>query len=147
MQQQIEKDIVSALKQGDKKTAEALRFLKSAIINARIKLGHDLTDVEVTALIRKEIKLRDEAAVVYAANQRQELAEKEKFEKSLFVKYVPEELSQDQILQIVEQIAKTLEEPATFAKLMPATVKEIAGRADGQTIAVAVKDYLNGGIK
>lgn len=143
MQSKIDEDIKLALKQGDKKTAEALRFLKSILINAKISAGHELDEQECTKTIRKEIKSRIEARDVYKANGRNELADKEEFERQLYVKYVPEELSQDQILSIIQTVAPTIKEPNNFGQLMQATMQKVAGKADGQTVSAAVKMYLN----
>jgi uncharacterized protein YqeY len=144
MQQKIDADIKTALMGGDKQTVEALRFLKSTLINAKISAGHDLNDVEAIKVIRKEIKSRQEAKKLYIANQRPELADKEEFEAKLYSKYVPQEMSQEQVIEIIKSTAGAQDGPGDFAKLMPEIMKAIAGRADGRLVADALKEYLNG---
>jgi uncharacterized protein YqeY len=144
MQQKIDADIKIALIKGDKKTAEALRFLKSILINAKISIGHDLDEAEAVRVIRKEIKLRNEAKELYTANQRQELAAKEGFEATLYSQYVPEEMSKEKIIEIIEATSNNLDGPADFAHLMPAVMKALEGRADGGLVADTLKEYLNG---
>jgi uncharacterized protein len=147
MLEKINKDIAESLKRGDKVAGEALRFLKSVLINARINTGHELSEEEAIQIIRKEIKLRIEARDTYAANQRPELAAKEEYERGLYSLYVPEELTEYKILEIIAKIAITIDEPIDFAKLMPAVMKEISGKADGKTVAGLVKSYLEGNKK
>jgi uncharacterized protein YqeY len=144
MQQKIDADIKTALMGGDKQTVEALRFLKSTLINAKISAGHDLNDSETIKVIRKEIKSRQEAKELYAANQRPELADKEEFEANLYSKYVPQEMSQQKVLEIIESTASTQDGPSDFAHLMPEVMKAIAGGADGKLVADTLKEYLNG---
>lgn len=144
MQQTIDADIKTALIKGDKKTAEALRFLKSTLINAKISAGHDLDDSEVVRIIRKEIKLRNEAKDLYKANQREELAAKEASEAKLYAQYVPEEMGKEKIIEIIESTADTLTGPADFAHLMPVVIKVVEGKADGKLVADTLKEYLNG---
>jgi uncharacterized protein YqeY len=143
MQPKIDNDLKLALKGGDKNTTEALRFLKSVLINAKIALGHELSDEEAIKVIRKEIKLRAEARDMYAAAKRQELADKEEFERQLYVSYVPQELNQAQILDIINKVAQNLSQPLTFAQIMPAVMNELAGRADGRVVSETVQEYLN----
>jgi uncharacterized protein YqeY len=132
MQQQIEDDINVALKRGDRTTAEALRFLKSSLINARIALGHDLTDEEVVATIRKEVKSRIEARDLYKDHGQLEQAAKEESERGIYIDYLPKDLSQEQLDALINEAASQLSDDLTFAKLMPLAMKLVAGRADGK---------------
>jgi uncharacterized protein len=141
MVDKIQADVIAALKSGDKATADALRLLMSAFTNARIALGHDLTDEEATKVIKKEIKSRIEARDLFAANDRQEQADKEEFERQTYAKYVPAELDESAIDALVATAAETVEE-LSFAKLMPATMQAAKGQADGKLVAERVKAFL-----
>jgi hypothetical protein len=138
----IDLDIKQALKNGDQATATALRFLKSVIINARIAAGHELVDDEIVRVIRKEIKSRIEARDIYSRNGRQELAAKEETERQLYSSYVPADLKPAELDRLVTAAAKKLNQDLTFSHLMPATMKLVAGQADGQTVAQAVNRYI-----
>lgn len=141
MLDKISADINAALKRGDKATAEALRLVKSALMNARITAGHDLSDDEAVKVIRKEMKSRVEARDLFAANDRAEQAAKEEFERSVYAAYVPEQLSEADIDALVAQAASSGNELA-FSQLMPATMKLAAGKADGKLVAERVKHFL-----
>lgn len=135
-------DINSALKAGDKKTANALRMLYSALKNAKIDSRGDFSDADATAVIKKEIKKRIEARDLYSQNGRDEQAASEEFERALFSQYVPAELSADKIDEIIGFTADNLEE-IKFSTLMPAVMKEVAGQADGRLVSERVKHFID----
>lgn len=137
----VKADVIAALKSGEKSTAEALRLLVSALTNARIAAGHDLTDDEAVKVIKKEMKSRVEARDLFAANDRQEQADKEEFERQVYSKYVPAELDVEAIDALVEAASNTVEE-LSFAKLMPATMQASKGQADGKIVAERVKAFI-----
>jgi len=144
---QIDKDIILNLKSGNRAIADALRLLKSSLINAKIEVRRDLTDEETIKIIRKEMKKRIEARDLYAANDRQELADKEDFELKVYSKYVPAELSDSEIETIIKTCVQEIDGEAAFAKIMPLVMKQIGGRADGKRISELVKQHLDGGDK
>lgn len=144
MQEQINQDINEALKKGDKAVVDTLRLLKSALVNARIALGHELTDDEVTKVIRKEMKSRSEARDMYKSHNRGELADKEEFERSVYEKYVPAEMSIDKIDKIICQQAKEIDTEPNFANLMPKVMKACAGCANGKEVSERLKIFLSG---
>ena len=144
MQDRISSDINAALKRGDKATAEALRLLKSAFVNAKIAAGHELSDTEAEKVIRKEMKSRVEARDLFAANDRSEQAAKEEFERGIYATYVPEQLSATDIDAFVAAAALEAGDGAGFAQIMPAVMKAAAGKADGKLVADRVKAFLEG---
>ena len=143
MQDKVSQDINVALKSGEKTTAEALRLLKSSLLNARIALGHDLNDEEATAVVRKEIKARIEARDLFSENGREEQAKQEEFERELYSGYVPKQLSEDDIDAF---IAASAEENTgvNFGILMSQVMKKCAGNADGKLVTERVKYFLEG---
>ena len=143
MQDKVSQDINVALKSGEKTTAEALRLLKSALLNARIALGHDLNDEEATVVVRKEIKARIEARDLFSENGREEQAKQEEFERELYSSYVPMQLSEDDIDAF---IAASAEENSgvNFGILMSQVMKKCAGNADGKLVTERVKYFLEG---
>ncbi len=141
---QVDSDISSALKGGDRTTASALKMLKNALVNARIAKNDVLTEEEELKVARKEIKSRVEARDLYATNKRQELAAKEEFERSLFSRYVPVALTQKQLDDAILSASQSLGGTKEFSKLMPATIKAVSGRIDGKTVSEAVKKFIEG---
>jgi uncharacterized protein YqeY len=143
MQDKIDTDIKLSLKDGDRIKADALRMLKNALINARIALGHDLTNEEALKVIRKEIKSRIEARDLYQKNNREDLAKKEEYERDLFTAYVPPELNDNELQKIIVESAKSVTGDLSIPSLMPLVMKKVAGRADGKKVSQAVKDFID----
>jgi uncharacterized protein YqeY len=144
MYDKIQEDIKSALKSGDRSTADILKFLKSKLDNTKIELGRDLNDEEVMRVIRREIKSRIEARDIYIQNNRQELANKEEAERLIYEKYLPSDLNDEEITKIIEQASSEVGDSREFAKIMPIAMKLVAGRANGKRVSEAVNNYLKG---
>jgi hypothetical protein len=143
MLEKISQDINAALKSGDKATAEALRLLKSALLNGKIAVGHELNDDESIAVVRREIKARIEARDLFSDNDRQSQADKEEFERILFSKYVPEQLTAEVIDGLIAETSSELID-SNFGTLMSAVMKKINGKADGKLVSERVKYFLEG---
>jgi uncharacterized protein YqeY len=137
----IHNDTTAALKAGDKKTAEALRLLYSSLKNAEIENLGPLTNEQAIQIIKKEMKKRVEARDLFAANDREEMAAKEEFERSLYSQYAPAELTAEQIDEIIASVAKGTDE-LNFGKIMPLVMKETKGSADGHLVSERVKAYI-----
>lgn len=140
--EQVNQDLVAALKSGQKPKAEALRLLKSALTNQRINLGHELTDNEATKVIKKEIKARVEARDLFKANNRPDQANQEEFERTVYAEYVPAELSDEQILAIVKEVIEEKGKDAPFGSLIGESIKKVAGQADGSRVSKILKENL-----
>lgn len=141
MLERVQADANAALKAGDKKTADALRMLYSALKNAQIAAGGKLSEDEAIIVVKKAIKQRIEARDIFAANGREEQAAQEEFERSLYSQYAPAELSVAQIDEIIERVAKDVND-TTFAKIMPLVMRESRGNADGKTVSERVRNYV-----
>lgn len=147
MQQQIEKDLKEAMLAGDKAKAETLRGIKSALLNEAIAAGAretGLPDDQVQKILAKESKKRQEAADLYKQGGADDRAGKELAEKTIIDAYLPEQLSEAQVAQIVdEEIAKA---PDASMRNMGRIIGAVRGRAggssDGALIAKLVKDKL-----
>lgn len=139
---QVNQDLIVALKAGQKPKAEALRLLKSAFTNTRIALGHELTDAEAEKVIRKEIKSRIEARDIFRENDRPEQADKEEFERQIYAAYVQEDLTEAELSEIVHKVLAGLGDDPQFGQAMGQAVKEVAGRADGKRLSEEIKRQI-----
>lgn len=139
---QVNQDLIAALKAGQKPKAEALRLLKSAFTNARIALGHELTDAEAEKVIRKEIKSRIEARDIFRDNDRPEQADKEEFERQTYAVYVQEDLTDTELSEIVKHVLAGLGDNPQFGQAMGLAVKQVAGRADGKRLSNEIKRQI-----
>ncbi|MEK7653270.1 MAG: GatB/YqeY domain-containing protein [Patescibacteria group bacterium] len=149
IQQQIEQDFLSAFKNKAEAEVSALRMLKSALINRKIEKGvakdENLGDEEVLAVLKSEVKKRKDSILEYEKGGRPDLADKEKAEVDLIGKYLPEELGEEALLEMVkEAITETgAANPADFGKVMGLAMKKAAGAADGQVVSRLVKEELS----
>lgn len=145
--QQITEDMKTAMREKNTVALNTVRMLKSSIKNAAIEKGGadaELTDAEVMAVVRKEVKKRQDSIEQYEAAGRDELADQEKAEIEVLNGYLPEPLSSEEIASIVE--AAIAEVGATSRKEMGQVMKIVqektAGRADGKTLSQAVMSKL-----
>ncbi len=111
----------------------ALRSLKAALQNAQVAKGnvHDqLPDAEAQAVVRKQIKQREDAIAMYEQASRPELAEKEKAEIAVLAGFLPQEMSEAEIMPILEAVVAEL--GATSKKDMGRVMKEMQARTEGR---------------
>ena len=146
LEQQIQKDIMAAMKAHDFVRTNAVRAIKSAILLAKTAEGgkKELEDADIVKLIQKLIKQRKEAAEQYVAAGRQELADNELAEAAILEEYVPRQLSPEEITERVREIiAQTgATSPSDMGKVMGVASKQMAGLADGRTLSGIVRELL-----
>lgn len=145
--QQIDHDLKEAMKARDAFKLGTLRMLKSALKYASIEQGSaaaTLSDGEAIAVIRKQLKQREDAVISFEQGGRPELAEKEKSEISLLKLYLPQALSDAELQAIVkEAIAEVgATSKAQMGVVMKAAREKASGRADGRQLSVAVQQLL-----
>ena len=141
--QQIEADLKEALKTRNQIAADTLRGLKTRIQNDRIAKGRELEEADFVALIRSEVKRRKEAAEGFNKGNRAEMAQKELSEAGILEKYLPAQMSEAELADIIEkEIAATGATAKDFGKVMGKLKAEIGDRADGATLAKLLKEKL-----
>lgn len=146
LEQQIQKDIMEAMKSHDTVRLNAVRAIKSEILLAKTSsTEHELEDSDVMKLIQKLVKQRKESAEMYVQAGRQELADNELAEAKFMEAYLPKALSEDEVRNILKQIISEVgaSSPKDMGKVMGAATKRLAGQADGRTISTIVKELLS----
>lgn len=137
-------DIKTAMKSKDKDTLSILRMLKAAIQNEQIKAGRDLDGEEELTVLSREMKQRRDSLSEFEKAGRDDLADKVKIEITIVEKYMPKQLSEEEIRQIVQtaidQTGAT--SPKEFGKVMGAVMPEVKGKADGNQVNAIVKELL-----
>lgn len=144
----IPEDLKNAMRAKDTTALNALRALKTALTNAAIEkggLGTLLDEPEVLAIVRKQIKQRQDSIAQFEQHGRPELAETEKAEIAVLSKYLPTALSEEEILAIVEQAATDTGATgkADMGKVMKRAQELADGRADGKILSAAVMKRLS----
>jgi uncharacterized protein YqeY len=142
----IQTDLIAAMKTRDAERVATLRMVVAAIRNARVAAGSDgeVSDAQTLELLAKEAKSRTEAAQVYAEAGRTELAGKELRELEVIRGYLPVQLDDAELRAIVDvAIADTgAAGPADLGKVMSAVMPQVKGRADGKAINAMVRQRL-----
>ncbi|MBK7113171.1 MAG: GatB/YqeY domain-containing protein [Flavobacteriales bacterium] len=148
LQQRIDADIKAAMLAREKDKLNALRAIKSAILLERTKEGASEGLDEATGLkiLQKLHKQRMESATIYRAQERPELAEEEERQATVIEVYLPKRLSDDEVKAHVQRVIEDLgaKSMADMGKVMGAANKQLAGKADGSTVAALVKQLLAG---
>ena len=144
--EKISADIKTAMKAKEKEKLTAIRAVKSALLLANTEKGADgemSEDAEIK-LLQKLVKQRKESAELYKSQNREDLYEQEIFEASVIEKYLPEQMSEEDIEEIIKQIIAELGASSMkdMGKVMGATNKKLAGKAEGRIIAAKVKELL-----
>jgi uncharacterized protein YqeY len=143
----IDQDLKTALLGGDKVLATTLRGLKSVILYAEVAQGvreQGLSDEQVVILLSKEAKKRQESADLYTQGGSQERADAELAEKKVIESYLPTQLSDEELSEVIHQTIQVLAAsgPSAMGQVIGAVKQKTAGQADGARIAQLVKQYL-----
>jgi uncharacterized protein YqeY len=142
----IQSDLKSALKAGDRQRVDALRFLISQIQYARIEKREDLTDDEVIGVLGKQARSRKESIEAFEQASRGDLVAKERLGLSVIEEYLPEQLTEEEISG--ELAAIVAEEgfsgPQEMGRLMKKAMIRLHGRAEGSLVSRIAKEILEG---
>lgn len=105
LEEKLQKDLVSSMKEKNNAKIDAIRSIKAAILNEKTSgKFHELSDREIIIVIQKLSKQRKEAAEIYESNNRPELAEKELNEKKFIDEYLPKMMSDDELTYVIQEI-------------------------------------------
>ena len=145
LEERLLEDMKTGMKSGDKLAVETLRMLRSQIKNASIAKGEDLSEDDVIGVLSKEAKKRKESLELFKEGGREDLVEKEQTELDLISSYLPEALSDDELLGIVQ---KAIDESGAeglrdMGKVMGLVMPKVKGRADGKMVQELVKKKLS----
>ncbi|SHH99349.1 hypothetical protein SAMN04488109_6573 [Chryseolinea serpens] len=146
LKQQIDNDIKKAMLAKQKEELEALRSIKSMILLAetdKSASGEISGDAE-NKILMKAAKQRKESADIFQQQNRQDLAEKELFQLEVISRYLPKQLSEEEIASKVKEIIAQVgaKGPQDMGKVMGAATKALSGQADGKVISELVKRLL-----
>ena len=147
LKQRISQEVKAAFLGGDRFRGEVLRDLQAAILNEEVALG--VRDVglggsEVEKVVIREVKKRAESAELYRQNARDDLAETEERQMSILEDYLPKQMSQDEVRQVVDEVVDSIDDVSI--KQMGQVIGQVKARvgnsADGALIAKIVKETL-----
>lgn len=145
--EQVSEDIKKAMLAKDKVALDALRGIKKEFLEAKTAKGSDgeLHDDRALQILQKLVKQRKESAEMYTAANRPELAEEEMAQCAIIERYLPAMMSEEELTEaltaIIAQVGAT--GPQDMGKVMGIATKQLAGKAEGKTINLKVRELLN----
>lgn len=137
-------DMKQAMKDKNKEALSVIRMVKSTVMNEQISLGHDLTADEELTVLSREVKQRQDSLAEFEKGGREDLAAGIRSELTILAKYLPAQLTEEEIVAIVaaaiEQTGAT--GPKDMGKVMGVVTSQVKGKADGKVVANLVKTTL-----
>lgn len=146
LEEKINQDIKEAMKAKEKERLESLRAIKAAILLEKTKGGsEEISEDNEMKILQKLVKQRKDSAQVYQNQNRNDLADKELAEAAVIEKYLPEQMSDEELTSVIQKIVDQVgaKSMADMGKVMGMASKELAGKAEGKAIADKVKAILN----
>lgn len=146
--EKIEADLKQAMKDKAKDKVAALRSIKTALMLARTEKGanQQISEENEIKILQKLLKQRKESAEVYEQQSRKELAEQEKKEASYIESYLPEQMSDEELTNVIQGIIEEVgaQSMSDMGKVMGVATRQLAGKAEGKAISEKVKSLLSG---
>lgn len=145
LEEKLSNDLTTAMKSGDKIVVETLRVIRAAIQNARLAKQKDFSDEDVLAVINKEAKKRKESIELYEKGGRTDLVQQESKELEIISAYLPEALSDEALMQIIDETLKEsgAESMQDMGKVMGLIMPKVKGKADGKHVQNLVREKLS----
>ena len=148
LEQKIMTELKAAMLAKDEAALRSLRAIKAAILLAKTAegAGETLSEDDEIKILQKMVKQRKDSLEIFQQQNRPELAKKEEEEIAVIEKFLPKQLSTEEVKAAVAVIITNVgaSSPADMGKVMGAATKELAGKADGKTISAIVKELLSG---
>ncbi len=145
IKERLQEDWKTALKAKDKFKANVLSTARSAILLVEKTTGKQVEESEIIEILAKEVKQRREAVLEFEKGNRQDLVDEANAEIKILLDYLPQQLSEDEILKIVEESAEEAGACSIkdMGKVMALVRPKTVGKADGKLVSQIVKNYLN----
>lgn len=144
MTEQIRADLTRAMKDRDALRTSTLRLVQSSFKNEQIAQGHELSDEEAMAVIRKAVKQRQDSIEQYRRGNRDDLAEKEQAEMEILQAYLPKQISEVEIRGMAQEVIALVgaESKKDMGKVMREVMTKLKGQADGRKVQEIVSELL-----
>jgi len=145
LEERLVEEMKQAMKSNDKLRLSTIRMIRSTLKNKEIELRKKLEDEDVVKVIQVMMRKGEEAVEQFQAGGRVDLVEKEKKEMEILKSFLPQPLSQEEIVKIIDQSIQETQasSPKDIGKVMKAVMPKIGGKADGRLINQLVKERLS----
>jgi uncharacterized protein len=145
MQDQIQQDLKQAMLARDETAVSTLRMLLSELKYAQVKKGGELEDKDVVIVVQKELKKRKEAAEGFRNGGREEQAQKEESEAKVLEKYLPTQLSDEELTKVVEEAINNIgaQSISDIGRVIGQVMGKVGQSVDGSRVSAKVKEKLS----
>lgn len=145
LEERLLEEMKLAMKSNDKLRLSTIRMMRSALKNKEIELRRKLEDEEVAKVIQAMVRKGEESVEQFQTGGRMDLVDKEKKEIEILKSFLPQPLSQEEILKIIDQSIQETQASSLkdIGKVMKSVIPKIGGKADGKLINQLVKERLS----
>ncbi|HMK52837.1 MAG TPA: GatB/YqeY domain-containing protein [Thermodesulfobacteriota bacterium] len=145
LEERLVEEMKQAMKSNDKLRLSTIRMIRSSMKNKEIELRKKLEDEDIVKVIQVMVRKGEESVEQFQAGKRVDLVEKETKEIEILKSFLPQPLSQEEILKIIDQSIQETQasSPKDIGKVMKSVIPKIGGKADGKLINQLVKERLS----
>ncbi len=145
LEEKLVEEMKQAMKSNDKLRLSTIRMIRSGVKNKEIELRKKLEDEEIERVIQVMVRKGEESVEQFQTGGRTDLVEKEKKEIEILKSFLPQPLSQEELLKIIDQSIQETQasSPKDIGKVMKSVMPKVAGKADGKLINQLVKERLS----
>ena len=146
LKEQLMQDYKDAMKAADSVKKETVNMVRAAIKQYEVDNREEIDDAGIASILAKQVKMRKDALADFEKAGRTDLADDYKAEIEILEKYLPEQMSKEEILKIVQATKEELGLEGTkkeMGKFMGAVMKKVGSQADGNTVREVIQGFLN----
>jgi len=141
LKEQIKNDMISAMKDKEKTKLDTIRMLKADIQMRELNKRSELTEEEVVESVIKQVKMRKESIKEFAKGNREDLISKTEEEIIILEKYLPEQMSKEDVIKVIDDAISTMENP-NMGLVMKQIIPALKGKADMSMVNILIKERL-----
>ncbi len=144
MVEQLNKDMIEAMKAKDKDRLTVIRMVKAALKQEQIDHKKEINDDLLIDVVNKQIKMRKDSITEFEKGGRKDLVDKTQAEIDVLMKYLPEQLSHDEVVKIIDEVFAEVKPSSVkdMSKVMKEATAKLKGKADMKEVSTIVKEKL-----
>jgi len=145
MVEQLNKDMIEAMKAGEKEKLTVIRMVKAALKQEEIDHKKEVNDDLLIDVVNKQIKMRKDSITEFEKGGRQDLIDATQSEIDILMKYLPEQLSREEVVKIIDEIFEEVkpESMKDMGKVMGPAQAKLKGKADMKEVSTIIREKLN----
>lgn len=144
MVEQLEKDMIEAMKNKEKNRLTVIRMVKASMKQEQIDRKREINDELLIDIVNKQIKMRKDSITEFEKGNRQDLIDKTQAEIDILMKYLPEQLSEEEVLKVIDEIFAEVkpESQKDMGRVMGLAQSKLKGKADMKTVSTIIREKL-----